>query len=76
MLIDGDPVAVHEDRSVLDSCAKGTTEADLEIRNEVRDIVVQKLGGPRDPLVKRMMKAAKQQASGETDKAKETMGWD
>ena len=75
MLIDGSPVAVHKDQSVLEDCAEGTRLSDLEIRDEVRDIVVQKLGGPRDPLVKRMTKAAKLESEGRIEEARELMGW-
>ena len=76
MLIGGDPVAVHEDRSILESCAEGTTEADLEVRNEVREIVVQELGGSRDPLFKRMRRAARERSEGNAERAKEILGWD
>ena len=74
MYIDCVPVAMNEDRSILDECAAGTKINDMEIRGEVREVEVRKVG-PRDPVWKKIKRASKLYADGDIEGARGIMGW-
>ena len=74
MTIDGTPVAWGEDKQILEQCAEGTRENDLEIRGEKREILVFQLT-PRHPVCKMILRAQRHANQGNWDKAIQALGW-